>query len=136
MGAYTKPLPAIDELSRPFWEAARRHELRLPKCTSCGVYRTHFEKWCQACGSDQFVMEKLSGTGTVWSHGEFHKVYFHGFATPYNVALIKLNEGPLFPTNIVECDSKDIHIDMEVEVVFEDVTPEVTLVKFRPAKRT
>jgi hypothetical protein len=36
-------------------------------------------------------------------------------------------------TNIVGCDPKDVHIGMDVEVVFDDVTPEVTLPKFQPA---
>jgi hypothetical protein len=36
-------------------------------------------------------------------------------------------------TNIVDCDPKDVRIGMDVEVVFDDVTDEVTLPKFKPA---
>jgi uncharacterized OB-fold protein len=35
-------------------------------------------------------------------------------------------------TNIVGCEPEEVHIGMEVEVVFEDVTSEVTLPKFKP----
>ena len=29
MVEYKKPLPVITDLSRPYWEAAKKHELRL-----------------------------------------------------------------------------------------------------------
>jgi len=35
-------------------------------------------------------------------------------------------------TNIVDCRPEEIRIGMPVAVVFDDVTPEVTLAKFRP----
>ena len=37
-------------------------------------------------------------------------------------------------TNIVGCPNEDIKIGMAVEVTFDDVTPEVTLPKFRLVK--
>ena len=36
-------------------------------------------------------------------------------------------------SNVVDCAPADVRIDMPLEAVFDDVTPEVTLVKFRPA---
>ena len=29
-------IPQPDEVSAPYWEAARRHELRIQRCGSCG----------------------------------------------------------------------------------------------------
>jgi hypothetical protein len=37
-------------------------------------------------------------------------------------------------SNIVECKNNDLHIGMRVEVVFENVTEEVALPKFKPAE--
>src|SRR6266851_887483 len=34
-GTYSKPLPEIDDINRPFWEATRRGELRLQRCKDC-----------------------------------------------------------------------------------------------------
>jgi uncharacterized OB-fold protein len=61
--------------------------------------------------------------------------YFPGFDDPgaYNVALIELDEGPRLFTNLVDCQPDDIRCGMPVEVVFDPVTDEVTLPKFRPA---
>jgi hypothetical protein len=36
-------------------------------------------------------------------------------------------------SNLVECDVESVSVDMPVEAVFDDVTPEWTLVKFKPA---
>ncbi|MEA2679494.1 MAG: uncharacterized protein QOK03_1216, partial [Candidatus Binataceae bacterium] len=45
-----------------------------------------------------------------------------------------LDEGVKMLTNLVDCAPEQVKIDMPVEVVYEDVTPEVTLAKFRPAR--
>ena len=37
-------------------------------------------------------------------------------------------------TNLVDCRPEEVKIGMPVEVAFDDVTPEVTLAKFRPAR--
>ena len=131
---YAKPLPRIDANGRPFWEAARRHELRLPKCDACGRLRVTFEPWCPRCGADASTWTALSGRGTVWSHCTFHRAYFESFAPelPYGVALVELEEGPRLVTNVIGLPREQVRIGLAVEAVFEDVTPEVTLVKFRP----
>ena len=42
---------------------------------------------------------------------------------PYVYALIELAEGPLFGTAIVGCAPTVVRHGMEVEIVYEDVTP-------------
>jgi uncharacterized OB-fold protein len=67
----------------------------------------------------------------------FHQAYFSSFTddVPYNVAEVELEEGPRLLTNLVAVDNDDITMDMPVEIVFDDVTDEVTLAKFRPIRR-
>ena len=134
MSTYAKPLPVVDEQSRPYWEAARRHELRLPKCDACGHLRVQFERWCPRCGGETSTWTRMSGRGKVWSHCSFHRNYFKEFEAdlPYGVALVELEEGPRLITNLLGIERTAMRIGMPVEVVFDDVTPEVTLVKFRP----
>ena len=52
---------------------------------------------------------------------------------PYVYAMVQLDEGPRMISNLVECPVEEATVDMPVVAVFDDVTPEVTLVKFRPA---
>ena len=65
----------------------------------------------------------------------FHKLYHPSFAQdiPYNVAFIELAEGPRIIANVVGTPNKDITIGMPVEVTFEDVTPEISIPRFRKA---
>ncbi len=61
-------------------------------------------------------------------------MYHPSFASeaPYAVVAVELEEGPRMVTNLVDCKVEDIEIGLPVEVVFDDVTEEVTLPKFRP----
>jgi len=131
---YQKPLPGIDELTRPYWEAAKRHELLLQKCQQCGHYRYPPGESCPSCLSDELEWVKISGRGTIYTWTVFHQVYHPAFAgdVPYAVVTVELKEGPRMTTNLVDCPIEDIRIDMPVEVVFDDVTEEITLPKFRP----
>ena len=56
-------------------------------------------------------------------------------ATPYVLAMIELEEGPRLMSNLVgvEPDPTRIRCDMPVVVEWADVTPEVSLPRFRPA---
>lgn len=47
---------------------------------------------------------------------------------------VKLDEGPILLNNIIDGKNEDIYIEMLVEVVFDDVTEEVTLPKFKQIK--
>ena len=49
---------------------------------------------------------------------------------PYVIALIKLEEGPTMMSNSVQCDPKSVEIGMEVEVVFEDWSEEISIPNF------
>ncbi len=57
---------------------------------------------------------------------------------PFIAAIVVLEEGPRIATNIVgvEPEPKNLRCDMEVEVVFEDLTDTITLPKFRPVTKT
>ena len=54
---------------------------------------------------------------------------------PYAVVVVELEEGARILSNLVDCPVRDVRIDMPVEVVFEELTAEVTLPKFRPRPR-
>jgi len=133
--AYRKPLPVADGRNHPFWEAARRGELRLQRCVSCHVFRLPASRHCPGCGGEGSEWARASGAGTVESFCVFHKAYFPGFegAVPYNVAVVRLAEGARLFTNIIGVADDRLRIGMAVEACFEPVTPEVTLVKFKPA---
>jgi uncharacterized OB-fold protein len=66
-----------------------------------------------------------------------HHVTVPAFAdeAPYAVARVTLDgtdDKVRMTTNIIDCPWAQVRVGMPVTVVFEDVTPEVTLPKFRP----
>lgn len=132
---YAKPLPRVDQESKGFWEASRRHELYLQRCTRCRSMRYYPRALCPRCLSDATEWVLSSGRGTVYTYTVTHQNQAAGFrdALPYVLAYVELDEGVRMLTNIVGCDPADVKIGMPVEVVFEDVTPDVTLPKFKPS---
>jgi uncharacterized OB-fold protein len=84
--------------------------------------------------SEDIEWVKASGKAKVWTYAIHHMGPTKAYKgePPYVVALVETEEGVKMMTNIVECDPKDVRIGMDVEVVFDDVTPEVALPKFRP----
>ena len=133
---YSKPLPRVTSLSRPFWEGAKRHELLLLNCNACGKVWFPPSARCPNCLSTDIAWKPASGRGKVWSWIVMWQRYFAAFEAdiPYNVSYVELEEGPRLMTSIVGCDNEAIYCDMPVEAVFEDVTPEITLLKFRPSR--
>ena len=55
------------------------------------------------------------------------------FDVPYTVAIICTEEGIRMLSNVVGVKPDAVRIGMPVEVTFNDVTPEFTIPKFRPA---
>jgi uncharacterized protein len=134
---YRKPLPnpLHRETSRPFWEGARRHELVMPRCRRCDRLFFYPREVCPVCLAGEIDWLQVSGRGHLYSFTVIHQPANPAFRedTPYIYALVQLAEGPRMIANLVDCPPEDARIDMRVVAVFDDVTPEVTLVKFRPA---
>jgi uncharacterized OB-fold protein len=130
---YNKPLPEITPLTKGFWDNAKQHRLAMQVCTKCGDVHFPASPVCPKCLSEAQEWRPVSGRGTLESWVEFHHAYWPGFADemPYRVCLVKLDEGPLLVSNLV---GEEPAIGSAIEVVFEDVTDEVTLPKFQSAK--
>src|SRR5207302_5366614 len=101
MSEYAKPLPKPSPTSRPFWEAARKHELKLQRCGACRKFVYYPRPRCPHCFSDQLSWETVSGLGTLYSYTIVHRASNRAFADgPYVLAIVELAEGPRMTTNI------------------------------------
>jgi uncharacterized OB-fold protein len=131
--AYKKPIPAVTPDMKPFFDAAKRHQLVVQRCAQCGTYRFPAREICSNCLSRAADWVPVSGEGEVFSYNVMHQVYHPGFAdeVPYAVVVIKLKEGPKMNSNLVGVKPHAIKIGMPVQVVFEDISDEVTLPKFK-----
>ncbi|KQP19399.1 Zn-ribbon domain-containing OB-fold protein [Pseudorhodoferax sp. Leaf267] len=133
MNEYLKPLPCIDGSNRPFWEAARQGHLVMQQCSACAHVRFPISHVCPRCLALEHQWCTLSGRGTIYSYIVYHQVYNPAFKhdVPYNVAMIQLEEGPRLFSNVVGVANDVPKVGDAVQVVFEEVTPEVSLPRFR-----
>lgn len=136
-GVYAKPLPKWTSWSRPFWEAARRHELVIQRCGACHQAVFFPKAFCPHCLGRGLGWERASGGGTIYSFTVVRNnppsAFLHD--VPFVIAIIELEEGVRLMSNVVQCDPETLRCGQAVEVMFEDVTTEVSLPKFRPSAR-
>lgn len=132
---YNKPLPEPNAASLPFWEAAREHRLRIQRSKKTGRYVFYPRAVSPFGAGDELEWVDVSGRGTVYAFTVARRPTAPQWAedVPYVIAIVALEEGPHLTTNIVGCGPEDVQIGMPVVAVFDDVTPEVSLVKFGPA---
>lgn len=124
-----------DALTAPYWEAARRRELSLQRCTQCRTFLHFPGVLCSSCGSASLAWEKVSGRGTVYSFVVVHQTAIAQFKSrvPYAVAWIELEEGPSARvlSDLTDCDLASLGIGDAVEVWFDDSNPDFIIPRFR-----
>ena len=137
--AYGKPLPVADPVTRPYWESVKAHAMRVQCCEACGTHVFYPRPVCPACFSASLTWVPVSGRGTLYSFTVVHHAppEFRSEGQ-YVVALVELEEGVRLLSTLVEVApdpaSGEIQMGMPLELVYDDVTPEVTLPRFRPAR--
>ncbi len=132
---YGKALPLPSPESVPFWDGAKGHRLLVQKCCDCATHWHPPSTLCPSCGGREHDWVEASGSGKVFSFVTYHRIYQKGWEgeLPYVVALIELEEGARMLSNLVGIEPANVVCEMAVEVLFDDVTGDVTLPKFRPA---
>jgi uncharacterized OB-fold protein len=86
---------------------------------------------CVACFSADVEWAPASGRAVLYSFAVVHQRY-PGFEEPYVVATVETPEGVRFNTSIAEADPGELVIGMPLEVVFDPVSDEVVVPRFRP----
>lgn len=132
---YGKPLPRITADSAPYWEHLKQHQLHIQKCASCGTLRMYPRPMCDRCYSVASEWVPASGRGKVHSWCVTHQPVHPGWKeeTPFAIVEVELEEGVRLRSTVVDMPLEDLSVGMAVEVVYDDVTDEVTLPKFRRA---
>lgn len=124
----------IDDYTKAFWQSCKKHILIFQQCNDCGHFRWPLSYVCPKCSSQKAEWVQSEGKGYVYTYIVFHTPFHPDFIgkTPYVVAIVELKEGPHFLAKIIGCNHTQIQCDMQVEVVWEDVSTEISLPSFRP----
>lgn len=87
------------------------------------------------CFSRDTGWVKTAGIGTLYTFSIVHRPPHPSFKndTPYVAAVVEV-DGARIPSNLVEIepDPELIRVGMAVQVLFEDITDEIALPKFKP----
>jgi uncharacterized OB-fold protein len=134
---YKRLLPPMRGPARNFYSYCKKHELRFQKCSGCAAWRHVPREMCPQCGSFDYQWAKSAGRGKVFSWSTTSQPMLPQFAdlVPYAIVIVELDEGVRMATWVVDVAPEELKIGMPVEVIFDDVTEDVTLPKFRLRKQ-
>ncbi len=128
-------VPEVTELTRPYWNGAAAGALMLQRCVACGAYRHPPTVVCGACGAWETSWVPASGGGVIYSYTvvvhPVHRAVER--LVPYNVVLVELDEGVRVVSTVVDAAPDALAIGRRVTAVFERLTPDIGLPKFRLA---
>ncbi len=130
-------VPDPDFETEPFWTAVRNHEFKLQQCGPCSEFRWPPQQVCPYCQSEDHQWQTLSGKATLYTYIIITQPVFPQWReiAPYNVVQVAPDEAPNvhMVSNVVEVDNADLKIGMPLEIVYDDVTPEDTIFRWKPA---
>jgi hypothetical protein len=134
MSLFPRPLPALEPRTEAFWRACRAGRLEFTHCVPCNFLIHPSKPICPKCRGRQLDTVVVSGRARLHSYTINHKAWYPGQPVPYTIGLVELVEQPglRLMTNIVNCPSERLRIDMPLRVTFEIASDEVALPLFEP----
>jgi uncharacterized protein len=128
-------IPAVTDLTKPYWDNARAGRLVTQRCRSCGRIWHPPLPACPHCHSTDIGWREVRGDGTVYTYTVVRHATHAALAdrVPYVVAIVELTEGPRLVTGITGCAPGDVRVGMAVRACFREVADGVTLPYFEPA---
>ena len=134
MTTTSRTIPDLEGGNAPHWLGAREGQVVVQVCDSCNTPRYPRADLCPACSSATSTWKPIRPTGRVRTWCRFHRAYFPEFKDnmPYTVLLVRMDDGVNLFGNFAGDAMQDIPvIGQLVEAVFEEVSPGVSLVRFR-----
>jgi len=134
------PMPAANAETMGWWEAAADHRLVVQRCTDCGATRHPPGPVCPRCRSASSEWSATPGTGTVYTYTVVRQAFIPSLQDklPYVVIVVELDggNGTRIVSNLVDVEPEEVTVGMPVEVVWEDMGPELAVPRFRSAPTT
>ena len=133
----TMPPPMADNDTLAWWQAAAEHRLVLQRCSDCEHLRHPPAPICPECRSFDCDWKEVSGRGELYTYTVVHRAVSPEQTLPFVIAVVTLEgaEGVRIISNIVDAEPGELSIGMPLELVWEDMSSEMALPRFRAAKR-
>ncbi len=133
------PVPDVNDWNtREWWAQVKQHQLVVQRCARCNTFRHPPVPVCFKCRSFEYGWQPVSGKGVIYTYTIAHHPPAPAMANlvPYNVVIIELTDadGVRMVGNLLDAPNEAIKVGMPVEVVFEDVSGQITLPQWRLAR--
>src|SRR3954447_9146160 len=121
------PPPDVDDpLVAPFFAAAARGELAIPRCDVCAGYVWYPKESCPHCGG-ALTWTAVSGQGSLFTWTVVRRAFLPAFAdrVPFVTALVALDDDPAVRlcTYLVDTDPDGpLEAGTPLRVTFRDLT--------------
>lgn len=125
------PLPRPTPISKPHWDGCREGVLRVQRCKDCETHVFIPQPCCTQCLGGNLEWVESSGRGTLYSYTVVHRPQQPSFDTPYTVVVVELEEGWFMLSNLMGVAPEDIEIGAPLEVIFHEMSDEITLPLFQ-----
>ncbi len=131
--SYNKPVPAVDPDSAPYWDGAKDGRLMIQRCNATGQTFLYSRQLVSGVVESEVEWIEASGKGTIYSFTVARRPAGAAFQgdCPYVIVSVELEEGARVMSNLVTDDPDSVAIGQAVEVVFDAVSHELTIPKFR-----
>ncbi len=132
------PQPAADAETLQWWQAAAEHRLVVQRCDRCSHLRLPPAPVCPKCRAFESDWQELSGRGELYTYTVIHRPVAPDQDLPFIVAVIELEgaDGVRMISNLVDVDPETLEVGLRVEVVWEDMGPDLAIPRFRPVRRS
>jgi uncharacterized OB-fold protein len=125
--------PVDSALTRPFWDGVGASEIRLPRCSACGIYRWYPLPVVEHGDGGYFEWTPVATTGTIFTHTTVRRPFLPGASkadVPYTVILVELDgvPGVRFVGRLREGEEPAIGTRVAAEFTSRDGRPDLEFV--------
>ncbi len=111
-----------------WWDAVAEGRLLARSCEACGRAHLYPRPICPLCGSAETVWLTCTGEGEIYSFSVTRRA-----DPPYCIAYVRLDEGPIMLTHIVDADFDSIQIGQRVSLCMRPGIGGTKVPMFAPA---
>lgn len=123
-----------DPADVPFWRGCEAGKFLVHRCEICD--RTYWPaSRCIEHGDEAMLWVQASGKATLHTYTIMHRSFLPAMKdqVPFVIGVVKLAEGPLYHSNIIDCDHDELAVDMPLKLKLQLHESGLTLPMFVPA---
>ena len=106
------------------------------RCRACGAHFFPVRQVCAGCLGSDLESVRFSTAGTLYTYTVVHRPVAPGQDLPFVIAVVELDgaEGVRLISNLVDTPPEELRVGMAVEVVWEDMSPDLAVPRFRASR--